>query len=70
MSGIVTPSSGIGSPAEPNKMSLHNSTLKRIHEGAVKTVGPEQGEDSLHDTILKSFDEKTLKRLEDDKFTG
>lgn len=67
MSGIVTPSSGIGSPAEPIKTSLHNNTLRRIHEGAVKIVGPEEAKDSLHDTILRSFDEKTLERLEDDK---
>lgn len=73
MSGIVTPSSGIGSPAEPtepNKVNLHNSTLKKIHEGAIKIASPEEAKDSLHDTILRSFDEKTLKRLEDDKFTG
>lgn len=65
MSGVVTPSSGIGSPAEP--VNLHNSTLRRIHEGAVKIVSPEEAKDSLHDTIIKSFDEKTLERLEDDK---
>lgn len=69
MSGIVTPSSGIGSPAEPIKTNLHNNTLRRIHEGAVKIVTPEEAKDSLHDTILKSFDKKTLERLEDDKIT-
>ncbi|OBT48288.1 hypothetical protein VE00_01215 [Pseudogymnoascus sp. WSF 3629] len=69
MSGIVTPSSGIGSPAEPIKANLHNNTLRRIHEGAVKIVAPEEAKDSLHDTILKSFDKKTLERLEDDKIT-
>lgn len=69
MSGIVTPSSGIGSPAEPVRSNLHNNTLRRIHEGAVKIVGPEEAKDSLHDSILKSFDEKTLEKLEDDKIS-
>lgn len=67
MSGIVTPSSGIGSPAEPVKTSLHNNTLRRIHEGTVKIVGPEEADDSLHDSILRSFDKKTLERLDDEK---
>lgn len=70
ISGSITPSSGIGSPAEPIKTSLYNETLKKLHVDAAKSVTPDDGaapraDDSLRHDIIKPFDAEALKKLED-----
>jgi len=75
ISGYVSPSSGIGSPAEPDKNNLHTEILKKMHGEAIKNnsasdeaIAP--GDDSLHDDVVTVLDAKATKKPVDDSIIG
>lgn len=72
ISGYVSPSSGIGSPAENN---LHTEILKKMHGEAIKNksaldeaIAPE--DDSFRDDVATVLDAKVIKKPVDDSIIG
>lgn len=75
LSGYVSPSSGVGSPAEPIKSNLHTEMLKKMHEDAIKDIAPSDQaiapeDDSLPDGVTPILDAKVTKKPVDDSIIG
>lgn len=77
ISGSITPSSGLGSPAEPVKTSLVAETLKKLHldallksSSAEDEVAVSEEDETGHVGTVKTFDDKAVEKLADDGIIG